>query len=162
MWESKGCSPTSRPRRRPTVPMMLVGNKCDKESSRVISTDELKTLVDGVPGCGAVETSAKKNINIEEVFLKLFMLAQLPTEMSPSLHRKVQPSYVGGVGTSGGSFRRGVTIRRRLSDACGAIAPNARRPSIRTDLLILQTARGTSTPESETRRVTESVRCVLQ
>lgn len=98
----------------------------------------------------------------------MFNLGKLPTEMSPSMHRKVHPTYVpggkdgGGGGSSpgspagspagsaastpgsrspSGSFRKGVSIRRRLSDACGAVAPNARRPSIRTDLLILQTQR---------------------
>ena len=131
--------------------MLIVGNKCDKESEREVGTDELISLADGAPGCGFVESSAKKNVNIEEIFVKLFCLGKLPTEMSPSMHRKVQPSYVpgkdskeeksNGGGSPSGSFRKGVSIRRRLSDACGAVAPNARRPSIRTDLLILQTQR---------------------
>jgi len=97
------------------------------------------------------------------------MLAKLPTEMSPSQHRKIQPSmYLGvpseestaaagpssGGGASGGSPAPGgssprsirhrmVSLRRRLSDACGAVAVNARRPSIRTDLLTLQQVRRT-------------------
>ena len=135
---------------------MIVGNKSDREPDREVGTDELIALAEGAPGCGFVETSAKKNLNIEEIFVKLFCLGKLPTEMSPSMHRKVQPSYVpgkdpneektnggssGGRGSPSGSFRKGVSIRRRLSDACGAVAPNARRPSIRTDLLILQTQR---------------------
>ena len=137
--------------------MVVVGNKCDKESDREVGTDELIALAEGTPGCSFVESSAKKNVSIEEIFVKLFCLGKLPTEMSPSMHRKVQPSYIpgkdgkdeksnGGGGGGGGrspsgSFRKGVSIRRRLSDACGAVAPNARRPSIRTDLLILQTQR---------------------
>ena len=140
--------------------MVIVGNKCDKEGHREVGTDELIALTEGAQGTGCVETSAKKNINIEEIFLKLFMLAKLPTEMSPSLHRKVQPSYVGGNTGSGGAFRRGVTIRRRLSDACGTVAPNARRPSIRTDLLILQTQRSVDS-EGATGRV-DSSKCLLQ
>ena len=167
IWESKGLAPRSqRNRRRPSVPMVIVGNKCDKESKRVISTDELIALTEGVPGSGCVETSAKKNINVEEIFLKLFMLAQLPTEMSPSLHRKVQPTYVGTTNTAGGSFRRGVTIRRRLSDACGAVAPNARRPSIRTDLLILQTRNKKDSDNEDKRSISsftrESNKCIIQ
>lgn len=59
-------------------------------------------------------------MNIEEIFLKLFMVAHLPTEMSPSMHRKVQPNYVGS-GSPRGSLRRSLSLRRRLSDACGAI-----------------------------------------
>ncbi len=165
IWESKGIS-KERPRKRRIVPMVFVGNKADKESKRVIGTDELITLAEGIPGSGCVETSAKKNHNIEEIFLKLFVLAQLPTEMSPSLHRKVQPTYVGNSTSSGGSFRRGVTIRRRLSDACGAIAPNPRRPSIRTDLLILQTKKnaddGNDDKMSLKSFTSETAKCIIQ
>ena len=94
-------------------------------------------------------------------------LAKLPIEMSPSQHRKIQPTTYLGVpgedssvttGTSSGSSHgspvsggtsprsirhRMVSLRRRLSDACGAVAINARRPSIRTDLLTLQQNRRT-------------------
>jgi len=101
------------------------------------------------------------------MFVKLFLLAKLPIEMSPSQHRKIQPttylgvpgddapavagtSCAGGPGSpmsSGSSPRsirhRMVSLRRRLSDACGAVAVNARRPSIRTDLLALQQNRRT-------------------
>ena len=101
------------------------------------------------------------------MFVKLFLLAKLPTEMSPSQHRKIQPTTYLGVpgedasaaaGTSSSSSigspisgatsprsirHRMVSLRRRLSDACGAVAVNARRPSIRTDLLTLQQTRRT-------------------
>ena len=106
------------------------------------------------------------------MFVKLFLLAKLPTEMSPSQHRKIQPTTYLGVpgddasaaaGTSssgslgspnpGGSSPRSirhrmVSLRRRLSDACGAVAINARRPSIRTDLLTLQQTRRTLGPSA--------------
>jgi len=105
---------------------------------------------------------------MKQMFVKLFLLAKLPTEMSPSQHRKIQPTPYLGVpgenasapaGTSSGSSGPGspisagnsprsirhrmVSLRRRLSDACGAVAVNARRPSIRTDLLTLQQTRRT-------------------
>ena len=35
-----------------------------------------------------------------------------------------------------------LSVRRRLSDACGAVAPNVRRPSLRTDLMILKKKTG--------------------
>ena len=125
-----------RGRKKVTVPIVVVGNKSDLDVERQVDSSDLRGVVDAVPGNACVESSAKKNQNIEEIFLKLFLLANLPTEMSPSLHRKVTPMYVGS--PSPGSIRRTVTLRRRLSDACGAIAPNARRPSIRTDLLLMQ------------------------
>jgi len=187
---SSRSSVLSRSSSRHSPPLVIVGNKSDREGSRVVDTMELTRLVESVSQCVGVETSAKKNINIEEVFVALFVLARLPTEMSPSLHRRVPPTYVGGstgagsgsVGkscsdiasscsnshgqsprsklgfiaswrskktgdsavcrtASGGGGGGSLLTRRRLSDACGAVAPNVRRPSIRTDLLLLQTRR---------------------
>lgn len=82
-------------RRKPYVPMVVVGNKCELSRGsagtvRAVETWELLKLADGRPSCGCLEASAKRNINVEETFLKLFMLARLPTEMTPSLHRKVR------------------------------------------------------------------------
>ena len=48
-------------KKKPVVPMMLVGNKSDKESDREVGTDELIALAEGTPGCGFAETSAKRN-----------------------------------------------------------------------------------------------------
>ena len=158
--EAKGeTTPTGSRKRKHNVPMVIVGNKCDKEADRQVETSEMRELADLHPGCGWVETSAKKNVNIEEVFLKLFVLAKLPTEMSPSLHRKVNPFYTGA--GSPGSSRRNLTLRRRLSDACGAVAPNVRRPSIRTDLLILQTKQSLSDSDVES-RARDATKCVIQ
>ncbi|XP_033746234.1 GTP-binding protein Rhes-like isoform X2 [Pecten maximus] len=147
------------------VPMMIVGNKCDKDKNRVIDPSEPEMLREAYHHCGFLETSAKKNINVEESFQTLFDLAKLPVEMSPSLHRRVQPSYIGG--NSSQSGKRGMSIRRKMSDACGTIAPNVRRPSIRTDLLVAQmrTNAGSSAPKvpanASDRNRTE-LRCVIQ
>lgn len=92
--------------------------------------------------CMFIETSAKKNINIEESFTRIFDLGNLPLEMSPSQHRKVHPFYVSG--SSSPTGRKGMSIRRKMSDACGTIAPNVRRPSIRTDLMVAQMRTKTS------------------
>jgi GTPase SAR1 family protein len=157
--QTKGQSTTGggRLKRKNLVPIVIVGNKCDKEHSRAVETSEMKELSDSYPSCACIEASAKKNINIEEIFLKLFVLAKLPTEMSPSLHRKVQPSSVDTSSTRGS--KRGMTLRRRLSDACGAVTPNARRPSIRTDLLSFQARQNMSETDLESRR---DGKCSLQ
>ncbi|XP_045214308.1 GTP-binding protein Rhes-like isoform X2 [Mercenaria mercenaria] len=131
------CKLGSTNRKTMYTPMILVGNKCDREKDRVIDPSEPQALIAGQQQADFIETSAKKNINIEEIFVRLFKLAKLPTEMSPALHRKVTPSYVSN--SVANPSRKGVSIRRRMSDACGAIAPNVRRPSIRTDLLVAQT-----------------------
>ena len=144
------------------TPMVLVGNKCDKEKDRVIDQSEAMALISGQPASDFLETSAKKDLNIDEIFVRLFQVAKLPTEMSPALHRKVNPNYVSGSASSGN--RKGVSIRRKMSDACGAIAPNVRRPSIRTDLLVAQT-RTTQTKLlglGSVARDSRETKCVIQ
>ena len=150
-----------RPRGKQSPPMVIVGNKCDREAQRAVTVGELHDLAESTPQCVGLEVSAKKNYNVEEIFIQLFVMARLPTEMSPSQHRRVPITYVGAGGgsSSGAKMKKGVSLdgepvtgrregsgrggalmlRRQLSDACGAVAPNVRRPSIRTDLLLLQT-----------------------
>jgi len=180
-----------RPRGKNSPPVVVVGNKCDRELQRAVTPGELQDLVDTMPQCVGLETSAKRNHNIEEIFTQLFVLARLPTEMSPSQHRRVPITYVGG---GSAKIKKGVSLdgeptssrvgrvgtsllRRQLSDACGAVAPNVRRPSIRTDLLLLQTRgraaaassgglgsfRGASGSDKEIHLIRkDSARCVVQ
>ena len=124
----------SKYKKKLPIPMVIVGNKSDLSDNGEVTTEDIHDLSAGCPHMHLV-VSAKLNEGIDDIFCKLFHLAKLPTEMSPSLHRKVHPSYVAH---SPGSIRRTMTLRRRSSDV-GAVAPNVRRPSIRTDLLIMQT-----------------------
>ena len=50
-----------------SVPMILVGNKCDLQEERRVSTAEGQDLANNF-GCPFFETSAIEGINIEEVF----------------------------------------------------------------------------------------------
>lgn len=120
-------------------PLVIVGNKCDKGKERVISSSESLTILAGRPFCDFIETSALLNANVDEAFIRLFELAHLPPEMSPALHRKVTPSYDGS-GRNKGLFG---FVNRKVSEACGAIHPNPRRPSVATDLMKAQ-GRGSS------------------
>ena len=52
------------------VPMVLVGNKCDLEAERQVTTVEGKDLAKSF-GCPIFETSAKARINVEEAFYQL-------------------------------------------------------------------------------------------
>jgi len=50
------------------VPLVVVGNKTDRDTERVVNAGELRTLVDRFPNCCAgVETSAKRNHCVDEV-----------------------------------------------------------------------------------------------
>jgi GTPase KRas protein len=52
------------------VPMVLVGNKCDLESERQVTTGEGQDLAKSF-GCPFFESSAKTRINVEESFFAL-------------------------------------------------------------------------------------------
>lgn len=52
------------------VPMVLAGNKCDLEDDRVVSRDQGSNLAQQW-GCTFLETSARKKVNVDEVFFDL-------------------------------------------------------------------------------------------
>jgi len=52
------------------VPMVLVGNKCDLESERQVTTSEVQELAKSF-GCPFFESSAKTRVNVEESFYGL-------------------------------------------------------------------------------------------
>jgi small GTP-binding protein len=62
------------------VPMVLVGNKCDLEDDRVVGKDQGATLAKQWGDITFLETSARKRINVDAVFLDLVrqINAQLP------------------------------------------------------------------------------------
>ncbi|XP_063962094.1 dexamethasone-induced Ras-related protein 1-like [Lytechinus pictus] len=129
------------------TPMVIAGNKCDKDNNRQVPLDEAKAAFDQTRRCVFLETSAKKFYNVDVLFRCLFENARLPSEMSPSLHRKVSASH--GPTSLRPSHNGKLALRRRLSEACGMVTPNARRPSVRSDLLQLRlkTIRGSSMDE---------------
>jgi GTPase KRas protein len=52
------------------VPMIVVGNKCDLENERQVTTGEGQDLARSF-GCPFMETSAKSRVNVEESFYQL-------------------------------------------------------------------------------------------
>lgn len=52
------------------VPVVVVGNKCDLDLERQVSFEEGLQLANSF-GCGFLETSAKRRINVEEAFYDL-------------------------------------------------------------------------------------------
>ena len=76
-----------------SIPIMLVGNKCD-ETNREIST-QLGSSLAKQWNCAFIETSAKTNVNVKELFQELLQLEkrrtmslQLDTKKSKSQKRK--------------------------------------------------------------------------
>lgn len=165
------------------VPIVIAGNKCDRDM-RTVSLEETSSICADFAGCRLIETSAKKNLNVDELFRQLFQLADLPPEMAPNSHRRLLPGQLLNTtapetnrpptspAKSSGSGRRfrgfpqlpQISVRRRLSDAYGIVAPNVRRPSLRTDLMIMKkktsrTMTSSSSPASSTCRGST---CVIQ
>ena len=52
------------------IPIVLVGNECDKEEERVVSRHEGEALAQEW-GCPFLETSVKTNNNIQETFAEI-------------------------------------------------------------------------------------------
>ncbi|KAH8307384.1 hypothetical protein KR044_011010 [Drosophila immigrans] len=128
----------------PKIPMILAGNKCDREF-KTVQTDEVMGYIAGQDNCCTfVECSARQNYRIDDLFYALFMVSNLPLEMTPNHHRRLvsvfgAPSPLPPHGSAvGGSKKNALSIKRRFSDACGVVTPNARRPSIRTDLNLMR------------------------
>ena len=56
------------------VPVILVASKCDLEEERSITTQEGKNLAKSFGTCTFFESSAKKRINVDEIFLSTVSL----------------------------------------------------------------------------------------
>jgi len=127
-WQAAG------PRRSPTpprVPMMLAGNKADIELRAVCPTEAM-AYVAGQEACGFVEVSAKRDQGVDRLFSALFNIAGLPTELAPA--PAVGPRRAVGIASASTA-----ATPRRAAEVPAVVAPTeARRPSVRTDLLALR------------------------
>ncbi|XP_065844990.1 ras-related protein Rap-1b-like [Oscarella lobularis] len=77
-----------------SVPIILVGNKCDLEDDRLISSEQGKQLSrQWGHYCSFVETSAKTKLNVEELFLSLVrMVNKVQQDMVDSRKRRKSKS----------------------------------------------------------------------
>ncbi|KAK7944675.1 hypothetical protein WMY93_000403 [Mugilogobius chulae] len=64
--------------------LLLVGNKLDCESDRVISKQQGERFASRISGMRFCESSAKDNFNVDEIFLKLVddIISKMPLEMT--------------------------------------------------------------------------------
>merc|ERR1719434_677222 len=72
-----------------TVSILLVGNKCDLSSKKVVSYDEAKELADSL-GVQFMETSAKNAHNVEQAF------QMMAGEIKSRVASQPQPGRAGG------------------------------------------------------------------
>lgn len=81
------------------VNKILIGNKCDWEDKRVVSTEQGQALADEL-GIPFMEVSAKSNINVEKAFYSL--ASDIKKRIVDTAKSDAPPTGV-DVGASGGS-----------------------------------------------------------
>jgi GTPase KRas protein len=67
------------------IPIIIVGNKCDLEQHRVVTTEQGQEYAKSI-GCQFIETSAKTRTGVEEAY---FNLVKKIREISPKVSRGV-------------------------------------------------------------------------
>lgn len=75
-------------RRKSNVPILVVGNKCDLEEKRMVKREVAETVIRMDWENGFVESSAKNNLNIFEVFKELLIQANIPYNLSSSTKKR--------------------------------------------------------------------------
>lgn len=123
------------------VPLVICGNKGDRDFYREVEQREIEQLVGDDPQrCAYFEISAKKNSSLDQMFRALFAMAKLPSEMSPDLHRKVSVQYCDVLHKK--ALRNKKLLRAGSGgdhgEAFGILAPFARRPSVHSDLMYIR------------------------
>ncbi|CAH2307745.1 dexamethasone-induced Ras-related 1 [Pelobates cultripes] len=131
--ETKSCL-KNKTKENVDVPLVICGNKGDRDFYREVQAHEIEQLVGVDKNCSYFEVSAKKNSKLDEMFRELFTLAKLPSEMSPDLHRKVSVQYCEILHKKS---LKGKKVKEN-EDAYGIVAPFARRPSIHSDLMYIR------------------------
>ncbi|KAL2086289.1 hypothetical protein ACEWY4_017348 [Coilia grayii] len=119
---------------RARVPTVVCANKADlAENEWAMSRDEIRDVLGD--GCAFFETSAKDNLNLEQVFEALAQRGGLPLETGPSQHRKVSIRSYQALRAARQPGRGGKAAGTETP--CGALYPLARRPSFSTDLRLV-------------------------
>ncbi|XP_012669710.1 ras-related protein Rap-1b-like [Clupea harengus] len=70
------------------TPIVVVGNKCDREDVRQVSGKEVLSMVELDWNSNFLEASAKENKDVLEVFRELLRQVHLPSRLSPALRRR--------------------------------------------------------------------------
>lgn len=131
--ETKSCL-KNKTKENVDVPVVICGNKGDREFYREVEKDEIDCLISGEEQCAYFEISAKRNTNMDRMFQALFTMAKLPNEMSPDLHRKVSVQHCDMLHS-----RKSIKNKKfKDCDAYGIVAPFARRPSVHSDLMYIK------------------------
>ncbi|KHN83146.1 Dexamethasone-induced Ras-related protein 1 [Toxocara canis] len=148
-----------------SIPILYVVNKVDLPRTRwQIDYDEVCNLVGAIANSSnsICQCSALTSTNIESVFGRIFAMAKLPKFMNPELHKALR-NELSADGLLEETKKKKILqrMRSRFSREDDEIYTdmNARRPSLRTDLLMNRA----KTAASRTRRVSsvDDKRCTI-
>ncbi|KAF4012447.1 hypothetical protein G4228_003180 [Cervus hanglu yarkandensis] len=121
------------------VPLVICGNKGDRDFHRQVEPHEIHQLVGADPRrCAYFEISAKRNSSLDQMFHALFAMANLPREMSPDLHRRVSAQHCEALHQKALQGKRLRRVGGDRDDPLGILAPWARRPSVHSDLMYIR------------------------
>ena len=84
---------TIKVRESDDFPCILVGNKCDLEDERIVTKTEPQEIAKKW-GCPFIETSAKKNINVKEMFENLAKLVLHKFESNPKKQKEKEGCFL--------------------------------------------------------------------
>ncbi|KAK6481703.1 GTP-binding protein Rhes-like [Huso huso] len=70
------------------TPIVVVGNKADQENQRQVLAEDVMSTVELDWNASYLEASAKDNSNVIGVFKELLQQVNLPSRLSPALHRR--------------------------------------------------------------------------
>ncbi|XP_007062805.1 dexamethasone-induced Ras-related protein 1 isoform X1 [Chelonia mydas] len=139
--ETKSCL-KNKTKENMEVPLVICGNKGDRDFYREVAPREIEQLVGADPQkCAYFEISAKKNSSLDQMFQALFAMAKLPSEMSPDLHRKISVQYCDMLhkkALKGKKLLKEGAEGSSSREAYGIVAPFARRPSVHSDLMYIR------------------------
>lgn len=91
---------------RVNVPVVLVGNKLDCDTTRKVSTETATKLALDEMGCSYVESSAKCNLNVDCLFDVLLLKKVQQEEVQEGQPRKTRRSHSSRSLCSQGSTRQ--------------------------------------------------------
>jgi len=89
------------------VNKLLVGNKCDLTSKKVVNYQNAKEFADGL-GIPFLETSAKNSTNVEQAFMT----------MASEIKHRVGPQYSPDAASAGVKIDSGRTLEPKQSGCC--------------------------------------------
>ncbi|VDK42329.1 unnamed protein product [Anisakis simplex] len=150
---------------RHSIPILFIVNKIDLPQTRwQIDFDEVCALLSSATDSSnnVCQCSASTPTNIDKVFGRIFTMAKLPKFMNPELHRNLRNELsTDGIIEENKKKKILQRMRSRFSKEENEIYidVNARRPSLRTDLLMNRA----KTAAVQTRRVSsfDDKKCII-